>query len=348
MLAILPTLTEDGIEFSVIAPPVGPLAEAFEQLAIPLTPLYSLNSAGEKKSQVEMRESLASSISEIKPDVVHANSLAMGRMVGPVCQQLGIASISHLRDIIKLSKQAIADLNCNTRLVAVSHAVRDHHVAAGLSSEKTEVLYNGVDLDVFQPRSPTGFLHRELKIPPQSQLIAIIGQICLRKGLDVFAEAARLLAQSNDDLHFIVIGSRFSQKQESCELEQRLIDLSLGELHGKLHLLGERTDVHQILNEITVLIHASRQEPLGRVLLEASAARATRRGDRCWRHSRNFSSRVGCSKNRCGRQRPTNRRRSDRPDRKPPNANSNKPKCKNQRRKPFFLSYRSIRHVSNL
>ena len=46
----------------------------------------------------------------------------------------------------------------------------------------------------------------------------------------------------------------------------------MGPLAGKIHFLGVRDDVPQILNELTLLVHPARQEPLGRVLLEAAAA----------------------------------------------------------------------------
>ena len=73
----------------------------------------------------------------------------MSRLVGPVTAELGIPSMGHIRDIVSLSAKAMADVNCNTRLLAVSHATRDYHVAAGLDADKAFVLYNGVDLQRF-------------------------------------------------------------------------------------------------------------------------------------------------------------------------------------------------------
>ena len=64
-----------------------------------------------------------------------------------------------------MSRQAIADLNCHSRLLAVSEATRQFHVAQGLAGEKTFVLYNGIDLEQFRPRPPTGYLHRQLGLP---------------------------------------------------------------------------------------------------------------------------------------------------------------------------------------
>ena len=42
-------------------------------------------------------------------------------------------------------------------------------------------------------------------------------------------------------------------------------------LAGRVHFLGTRNDVPQLLPECALLVHAARQEPLGRVLLEAAA-----------------------------------------------------------------------------
>jgi glycosyltransferase involved in cell wall biosynthesis len=105
-----------------------------------------------------------------------------------------------------------------------------------------------------------------------TKLIAAIGQICLRKGLDVFLEAARIIAERRDDVHFLIVGERHSVKQESRDYEARLHALAERHLPGRVHWLGWRTDVARLLAELTLLVHTSRQEPLGRVLLESAAA----------------------------------------------------------------------------
>ena len=74
--------------------------------------------------------------------------------------ELRLPSLGHLRDIVKLSARAVADLNCHGRLLAVSHATRSFHIAGGIAAEKTHVVYNGVDLEEFcpdrQPATSTG------------------------------------------------------------------------------------------------------------------------------------------------------------------------------------------------
>jgi glycosyltransferase involved in cell wall biosynthesis len=145
-------------------------------------------------------------------------------------------------------------------------------VAGGLDAEKTRVLYNGVDLDEFRPRPPTGYLHRELGLPPEAQLIGTIGQIGLRKGQDVLLEAAGMVVDRWSTAHFLIVGERNSEKEESRKYEDALRRIAASRFAGRIHFLGRRNDVPLLLNELTLLVHSARQEPLGRVLLEAVAS----------------------------------------------------------------------------
>lgn len=270
MLATLDHVCQAGFHLTVAAPPRGPLAEALAARGIEVVP-FETHEAGQRLPLAQLREELARLLRAHCPDLLHANSLAMGRLSGPVAAELRVPSVSHLRDILRLSPQAVTDLNCHQRLLAVSRATREAHVAQGLAAGKTHVLHNGVDLERFRPRPATGFLHRQLGLPETAPLVGTIGQISLRKGQDVLVRAAAAIA-SRTDMHWLIIGVRFSEKDESRRFEAALHDAAKGPLFGRLHFLGTRADIPLILNELTLLVHAARQEPLGRVLLEAAAS----------------------------------------------------------------------------
>jgi glycosyltransferase involved in cell wall biosynthesis len=272
MLATLDGVRAAGFAPLVMAPPQGPLAETLAARGVELLPLECRTAEGNRRPQSHLREELAQLLRRRRPALVHANSLAMGRLSGPVTADLGIRSLSHLRDIVNLSGQAVADLNCHARLLAVSQATREFHVAAGLAAEKVSAVYNGVDLEEFRPRMPTGYLHRELGLPPETQLIGTIGQIGVRKGLDVLLQAVVALAGRLPNVHYLIVGERHSEKDESRRFERDLHNAASGPLTGRVHFLGVRNDVGRLLNELTLLVHPARQEPLGRVLLEAAAA----------------------------------------------------------------------------
>lgn len=270
-LALAPTVRAAGYQLRALAPPTGPLADALGQADIEITP-WTTAETDARPTLASQRQRLADTLTRRRPTLLHANSLAMGRLSGPVARELRLPSLTHLRDIIGLAPANIGDLNCHRRLLAVSHAVRDHHLAQGLAAEKTFVMYNGIDLDHFRPQPPTGWLHAELGLDPATPLVGAIGQIALRKGLDVFADVIAAVAVQHPQVAFLHVGARFSRKAESLELESRLQSLAAGPLAGRFFLLGERTDVPRLLPELTLLLHTARQEPLGRVLLEAAAA----------------------------------------------------------------------------
>jgi glycosyltransferase involved in cell wall biosynthesis len=163
-------------------------------------------------------------------------------------------------------------VNCCTRLVAVSEATRAFHTAQGIDAAKCVVVNNGVDLDEFRPRAASGYLHRELALPPRARLVATIGQVGMRKGTDIALAAATKWAATVADVHWLVVGERTSKKEEAHELERDLYARAdEPPLAGRVHFLGTRNDVSRLLAECTLLVHAARQEPLGRVLLEAAA-----------------------------------------------------------------------------
>jgi glycosyltransferase involved in cell wall biosynthesis len=272
MLSTLAAIRAAGFDVYVAAPPIGALANAVRDAGVPLVDWTTHDSAGERRTGEQIRCDLADLIAKLSPDLVHANSLSTARLAGPVIAAASVPGIGHLRDIVGLSRQAIVDVNRLDRLLAVSQATRDFHVEQGIDAAKCVVIRNGVDLETFRPRAATGYLHRELGLAPGARLVATIGQIGMRKGTDVALAAATRWMAASPDVHWLVVGERTSKKEEAHELERRLHATSAEPpLAGRVHFLGTRDDVSRLLPECALLVHAARQEPLGRVLLEAAA-----------------------------------------------------------------------------
>lgn len=272
MLSTLPTVRSAGFDIHVAAPPQGELADAVRAADVPVVEWMTHDAAGERRSLDEIRESASQLIEKLRPELVHSNSLSTARLIGPVAAATGARSLGHIRDIVGLSRQAIDDVNANRRLVAVSQATRDFHVEQGIDGEKCCVVHNGVDLTKFCPRPPDYRLHRELGLSSHARFVATIGQVGMRKGIDVALAAAHLWAGELPDAHWLIIGERTSKKDEARELELRLhAEAAAPPLAGRVHFLGNRRDVHDIMLECALLLHSARQEPLGRVLLEAAA-----------------------------------------------------------------------------
>lgn len=273
MLAAMDQLRGRAVEFVALCPSKGPLNDALKTRDIETIPFEVRDALGQRRQHAEVASELHQKLIAANCDLVHANSLSMGRITGALADNLPMPTVAHLRDIIKLSRKAIADLNGNAWLIAVSNATWEFHIDQGLNAEKVITLFNGVDLKRFQPRVPEDAVRNKLGLSPEDFLILTVGQIGLRKGQDVLAEAALLLASRLSNAQYLIAGERFSDKPESRAFEARVIAKlqSIGE-GDHLHLLGYREDMPELMNAADVLVHPANQEPLGRVLLEAAAS----------------------------------------------------------------------------
>ncbi len=258
-------------------PPAGEL-ELGARCTRPQPPRQSHTAWQEERSPQPSRElqieSLITAVEAARPDVLHANSLAMGRLHGAAASQLPCPTTAHLRDILKLSKAAVRDLNQNSQLVAVSEATREFHIAQGLTAERSCIIHNGIapPIDSVARTEARQRVRAELGIPIDAHVLLTVGQIGLRKGLDTLARTAQLIAANSRTLHWLIVGERFSQKQESVDFEQHVFATFQQAVPAvTTHRLGYRHDVADLMLASDLLVHGARQEPLGRVLLEAAS-----------------------------------------------------------------------------
>jgi len=252
--------------------PNGPLRQRLQQRKI-TTIECDLSAVKPEKRNEHLAMVLQATIQKTEATLVHANSLAMGRRLGAISSEISCATTCHFRDIIKLSNKAISDLNCLSSIVAVSDATRLFHIQQGIESSKIETIFNGIDCEKFAPRTRTGSLCHELNLPETTPLALTIGQICMRKGHNDIAQAMVILKDRCPKLHWIIAGERHSTKAESIAFDEQ-IDRTLesADMLDRRHRLGFRADIPLLLNEVDLLVHAARQEPLGRSLLEAAAS----------------------------------------------------------------------------
>lgn len=268
-LAALPKLQAAGFEFSAALPGESDFAQLLRNSSACVVP-YSFHESGIKKQQALIRDELRANIEQLKPAIVHANSLAASRMLGPVTADMdSVVGLGYLRDIIKLSRKAIDDINQLDQIVAVSHATADFHIHNGMSKEKIQVIHNGVDLERFKPN----WKLEGVASKPQRNICLCIGQIGMRKGIDLSLKMLRHVFKQVPDAELWIVGQRHSQKQESFDYEAELHQFAQENFaSGKVKWLGRRTDIPDLMRQAKLLVHGAKQEPLGRVLLEATAA----------------------------------------------------------------------------
>jgi len=144
------------------------------------------------------------------------------------------------------------------RVIAVSHFTRNVIISRyGVSGEKVEVVYNGVDRNANWSSADTD-------ISKDEKIVLFLGRITMQKGPEYFLQAAKKVLEVMDNVKFVMAGSG--------DLMHRSIELAaeLGIGHKVLFtgfLRGE--DVQKIYKMADLYVMPSVSEPFGIAPLEA-------------------------------------------------------------------------------
>jgi glycosyltransferase involved in cell wall biosynthesis len=127
------------------------------------------------------------------------------------------------------------------------------------------VVPSGVPTQALRAASPSRAEARaRLGLPPEAYVIAGVGRLVPVKGFDLLVTALAGVAARVPDTHVVLIGSG----DEQDALQARAAALGVAD---RLHITGSVTDVVGRLAGADVLAAPSRNEGMGRVLVEAMA-----------------------------------------------------------------------------
>lgn len=141
---------------------------------------------------------------------------------------------------------------------ATALALQRHY---GLPAANIRVVQNGVaDLP---PAGATG-LRQQLQLGNQF-IVGSIGRLDTPKHFSTFLEAAALVAASDPEVHFVLIGGGPLQEQ----LRQQATQLNLNQ---RFTFTGWREDARQLLHDFDLFVSTSLYESFGNSLVEAALA----------------------------------------------------------------------------
>ena len=132
------------------------------------------------------------------------------------------------------------------------------------------VIPNGVDLDRFKPRAPTGWIHQRLGIPRGHRLIGMPAVFARWKGHELVLRAFDAVAAEFPDAHLVFVGGTIYDTVAEHDFGTRLS--SLVPSSPRAHILPFQPDIERAYPEFDLITHYSlRPEPFGRVILESMA-----------------------------------------------------------------------------
>ena len=148
-------------------------------------------------------------------------------------------------------------IHFDDKIICISNYVKDYLKEAGIPDHKLEVIYNGLDLSIYE---------KLIRIPQKKFTIGTVGRLDTQKGIDTLLYSFKKVLSQNKSIKLEIIGEG-PLKEDYMNLSNELglsqdVDF-LGYLRPK--------EVREQMRRWDLFVLASRWEGFGMVLIEASA-----------------------------------------------------------------------------
>jgi glycosyltransferase involved in cell wall biosynthesis len=204
--------------------------------------------------------------------LIHSNDVPSFQPGGYAARLLRVPAVTHVRfpdTAVGFSWFLRPGID---RALFVSEYLRADAVGVNptLFADRSDVLYDGVELPKPVAEDARAALRRSLELPDVTPVVALTGQVSEIKGIWEFVEAAHVLVARGTTATFVVLGDDLKGGGAMREAMQRRV-AELG-LTARFRFLGFRNDAPRLIPAFDIVAVPSHVEPLGNATLEAMAA----------------------------------------------------------------------------
>ena len=219
-------------------------------------------------------KAIRSSISEIRPDLVHTNNGVVSDMPGIMAARAcRVPAVCHIRTLRKLPYPSIAAARSVSAFLCISNAVQERLVEQGIESGRCIVVPNAVDSERFSESAlSTAGIRTEFGWGDSDKVFALVGRVVSWKGQDFFIQAIAEARKTESSIRGLIVGEGdATSKNDAYVSKLRSMVSALG-LDDSIKFTGHRSDVPSIMKASDAVICASSlPEPFGRVIIESMA-----------------------------------------------------------------------------
>jgi glycosyltransferase involved in cell wall biosynthesis len=184
------------------------------------------------------------------------------------------ARICHRPAVLHLHEQSQNDMLGRLRALGVWNAAATVGVSMAVAQslpswahKRVHVIHSGIDTRRFSPGPADAALRGKLTNgDPDAPVVLVVARLVPAKGVDHVIRAVAGLPTELDNTHLVIAGAAFDPAYE-----QSLHQLGQQLLGDRIHFLGPRDDVEDLLRASDALVLASESEGLGLCILEAQA-----------------------------------------------------------------------------
>lgn len=149
------------------------------------------------------------------------------------------------------------------KILNLTNEGRNDHIKEKIDKpEKFQTVYCGIILDDFKNCTTKTKIREEFGVSKNEILVGFVGRLTEVKGCDIFLKGAKKVSEQVKNIKFLVVGD--GELREQIHTLAKDLDIS-----EKVIFTGMRTDIPQIFRALDIFVLTSRNEGLGRVLVEA-------------------------------------------------------------------------------
>lgn len=195
-------------------------------------------------------------------DVVNTHSRRDTVLAAIAARVAGTPLIVRTRHLAKPINSLFAYTWLTHRVIAVSDFVRRQLLERGAPPEKIGRVYSPVESPAVDDRTR---VRRELGLSPDTPVIGCVAVMREDKGLTDLLDAFRRVGAKYPRAHLVLAGDG---EPMLSQLRARAVDLGLAD---RIHFLGRREDIGNVMTAFDVFALPTRREALGTVFIEAAA-----------------------------------------------------------------------------
>jgi glycosyltransferase involved in cell wall biosynthesis len=206
-------------------------------------------------------------------DILHAHDFYAGMLGVPAAQYTRVRVIASQR-YLQFSDRRIHAWGTGFinrlahRVLANSDAIRSRILTtSGVPADRIVVVKNGLRLpdQMSRVRAVHDELCQQLGLEVNTRFVGMVAKLRVEKGHRFFIDAARRVARSADNVHFVLVGDGPLRHEIETQVNQCGI-------RRRVHLLGDRMDAARLYAGFDVSVMASLHEGFPNAVMEAMAA----------------------------------------------------------------------------
>jgi len=204
-------------------------------------------------------------ITDERINIVHAHT-SHAHTIGAIAAKIKKIPIVVTRRVdFKVTRNILSSLKYNylaNRIIAISSAIENILIGAGIPQNKISVVYSGIDTEKFDSISDTRYLYEEFNLSKYTPIIGTVAHLADHKGHKYLFSAVPEVLKTFPNALFLIIGE--GELERALKKQVKKLDITKNVIFA-----GFRKDIGELLSIMDLFVLPSHLEGLCTSLMDA-------------------------------------------------------------------------------